>query len=59
MSSTETGTWRRQRAWALKEVGWEQQRIAEALGVTEGAVSQRRDRNSCSHLKRCVHRFSL
>ena len=33
-------TWRRQRAWALKEAGWEQQRIAEALGVTEGAVSQ-------------------
>jgi transposase len=33
-------TWRRQRAFALKEAGWEQQRIAEALGVTEGAVSQ-------------------
>ena len=33
-------TWRRERAWALKEAGWEQQRIAEALGVTEGAVSQ-------------------
>lgn len=40
MSSTEMRTWRRQRTWALKEAGWEQQRIAEALGVTEGAVSQ-------------------
>ena len=37
------GDWRearRFRAWALKEQGWSQVRIAEALGVTEGAVSQ-------------------
>jgi len=31
---------RRYRAWALKEQGWNQTRIAEALGVTSGAVSQ-------------------
>ena len=31
---------RRFRAWELKEDGWKQQRIAEALGVTKGAVSQ-------------------
>ncbi len=31
---------RRFRAWELKEKGWTQQKIAEALGVTKGAVSQ-------------------
>jgi transposase len=31
---------RRLRAWELKQQGWTQQRIAEALGVTAGAVSQ-------------------
>ena len=31
---------RRFRAWELREKGWKQQRIAEALGVTQGAVSQ-------------------
>ena len=31
---------RRFRAWELKEKGWKQQKIAEALGVTKGAVSQ-------------------
>jgi transposase len=31
---------RRKRAWELKRQGWKQQEIAEALGVTEGAVSQ-------------------
>lgn len=31
---------RRLRAWALKQQGWSQHRIAEALGVTQGAVSQ-------------------
>ena len=31
---------RRFRAWQLHEKGWNQARIAEALGVTEGAVSQ-------------------
>ena len=31
---------RRRRAWALCQKGWKQQTIAEALGVTAGAVSQ-------------------
>lgn len=31
---------RRLRAWELKKQGWKQSRIAEALGVTRGAVSQ-------------------
>lgn len=31
---------RRLQAWALKEKGWKQKDIAEALGVTPGAVSQ-------------------
>jgi transposase len=31
---------RRFRAWALHLKGWTQARIAEALGVTEGAISQ-------------------
>ncbi len=31
---------RRLRAWELKRQGWSQRQIAEALGVTEGAVSQ-------------------
>src|SRR5687767_9471012 len=31
---------RRLRAWELHEQGWRQRDIAEALGVTEGAVSQ-------------------
>ena len=31
---------RRLRAWALKAKGWSVQKIAEALGVTAGAVSQ-------------------
>ena len=31
---------RRKRAWKLKEQGWQQQDIAVALGVSDGAVSQ-------------------
>ncbi len=31
---------RRKRAWALHQAGWKQKDIAEALGVTRGAVSQ-------------------
>ena len=37
------GDWRearRLRAWELKQKGWKQKGIAEALGVTPGAVSQ-------------------
>ena len=31
---------RRMRAWELKKRGWKQKDIAEALGVSDGAVSQ-------------------
>jgi transposase len=31
---------RRRRAWELAQHGWSQRKIAEALGVSEGAVSQ-------------------
>ena len=31
---------RRRRAWELLEAGWQQVDVAEALGVTKGAVSQ-------------------
>jgi hypothetical protein len=30
---------RRLQAWRLKQRGWPQRQIAEALGVSEGAVS--------------------
>lgn len=42
MNRTPT-TWkeaRRLQAWSLKQKGWSQRQIAEALGVSEGAVSQ-------------------
>ena len=32
--------YRRFQAWELKQQGWSQTRIAKALGVTDGAVSQ-------------------
>lgn len=41
--TTAPGDWRegrRLRAWELHEAGWPGARIAEALGVTSGAVSQ-------------------
>jgi transposase len=41
--SSEASNWRegrRLRAFELKEQGWKQKEIADALGVTEGAVSQ-------------------
>lgn len=37
---TEWREGRRLRAWELKQQGWSQRAIAEALGATEGAVSQ-------------------
>ena len=43
MDQHEAKDWReirRRRAWELKQLGWKQRDIAEALGVTEGAVSQ-------------------
>src|SRR5919106_6503938 len=41
--SSQASNWRegrRLRAFELKEQGWKQKQIAEALGVSEGAVSQ-------------------
>lgn len=38
--STDLREWRRLRAYELSQQGWKQNRIAEALCVTEGAVSQ-------------------
>jgi transposase len=46
---------RRLRAWELKQQGWNQKAIAQALGVTEGAVSQwmkRAAENGLQGLKR-------
>jgi transposase len=43
MAKDKTTRWkeeRRKRAWALSQTGWKQKDIAEALGVTQGAVSQ-------------------
>ena len=43
MRKKKTKSWkeeRRKRAWALYQDGWKQKDIAEALGVTKGAVSQ-------------------
>lgn len=43
MTQNRTKDWRearRLRAWELREQGWQAVRIAEALGVTRGAVSQ-------------------
>ena len=43
MAKKEPKRWkeeRRKRAWALYQTGWKQKDIAEALGVTKGAVSQ-------------------
>lgn len=48
ISTTQPNNWRETRrflAWELYQQGWSQTRIAEALGVTQGAVSQ--------WLKRC------
>jgi transposase len=41
--SSQATNWRegrRLRAWELHQKGWKQRDIAEALGVTQGAVSQ-------------------
>jgi predicted transcriptional regulator len=43
MVKKEPKSWKeegRERAWVLYQVGWSQKQIAEALGVTKGAVSQ-------------------
>lgn len=38
--TTDLREYRRFRAWELHQQGWKQQAIADALGVTQGAVSQ-------------------
>jgi len=38
--TTDLREYRRFRAWELHQRGWKQQTIADALGVTQGAVSQ-------------------
>jgi transposase len=38
--ATDWREFRRFRAWELHQQGWKQQDIADALGVTQGAVSQ-------------------
>ena len=41
--SSQATNWRegrRLRAWELHQKGWQQRDIAEALGLTQGAVSQ-------------------
>jgi transposase len=38
--TTDWREYRRFRAWELHQQGWKQQDIADALGVTQGAVSQ-------------------
>ena len=38
--TTDLREYRRFRAWELHRQGWKQQAIADALGVTQGAVSQ-------------------
>jgi transposase len=43
MGAPKKGDWRearRRQAWALKQQGWRQKDSAQALGVSEGAVSQ-------------------
>jgi len=49
---------RRLRAWQLKHKGWSQRQIAEALGVSEGAVSQWMTRARSGGLEALRHRPS-
>ena len=57
-SSQDWQAGRRFRAWTLKQQGWKQRAIAQALGVTESAVSQwiRRGRtDGVESLRRVPH----
>jgi transposase len=47
---------RRLQAWHLKQKGWSQRQIAEALGVSEGAVSQWMKRASDGGAEALRHR---
>ena len=49
--------WRRLRAWALSEQGWSGRRIAQALGVTPGAVSQWLKRARTGGAQTLLHRM--
>ena len=49
--------WRRLRAWALHQDGWSGRAIAEALGVTPGAVSQWLKRAREGGAQALVHRM--
>lgn len=49
---------RRLQAWKLKQKGWQQKEIAEALGVTPGAVSQWMRRVEEGGVEALLHRPS-
>src|SRR6266511_5014548 len=49
--------WRRLRAWALSQEGWSGRAIAQALGVTPGAVSQWLKRARAGGAPALVHRM--
>jgi transposase len=49
--------WRRLRAWALHQEGWSGRAIAQALGVTPGAVSQWLKRAREGGAQALVHRM--
>jgi len=49
--------WRRLRAWALAQEGWTGRAIAQALGVTPGAVSQWLKRAREGGAQALVHRM--
>src|SRR5215213_6550366 len=49
--------WRRLRAWALHQAGWSGRAIANALGVTPGAVSQWLKRAREGGAQALVHRM--
>ena len=49
--------WRRLRAWALAQEGWSGRAIAQALGVTPGAVSQWLKRAREGGAQALVHRM--
>jgi transposase len=56
-SHQQLNEWRRLRAWALHEEGWSGRAIAQALGVTPGAVSQWLKRAREGGAQALVHRL--
>ena len=60
--SSQASDWRegrRLRAWELKQQGWNQREIAQALGITEGAVSQWMKRGRQGGVEALKKRMSL